>query len=154
MRQSILESNVMMYGAFCPQVLHRLTARHSPTHKHSQKAILTLFVRSLLLPLLPPPRVVQVWQAAMQPHLKQLQLVQLMRVGQGLLGYGHHPSKPWAGLWFIALQVRGGALVCMCACAWGKRQRNSSSSSSSRRVTTALSSSPPHPAGFDVNAYH
>jgi hypothetical protein len=42
---------------------------------------------------------------ALLPYLKQLQLGQLVRAGAALLAYGGNPSKPWAGLWFVALQV-------------------------------------------------
>jgi hypothetical protein len=30
-----------------------------------------------------------------------------VRAGAALLAYGGNPSKPWAGLWFVSLQVRG-----------------------------------------------
>lgn len=47
----------------------------------------------------------QSWEAALQPHLKHLQLQQLMRAAEGVMACGHKPAKPWAGLWFVALQV-------------------------------------------------
>lgn len=61
----------------------------------------------------------QAWQATIMPHLKQLQLQQLMRAATGLLSYGHNPTKPWAGLWFVALQVSSGLGFCMCVQVWG-----------------------------------
>jgi hypothetical protein len=42
---------------------------------------------------------------ALLPCLKQLQLGQLVRAGAALLAYGGNPSKPWAGMWFVSLQV-------------------------------------------------
>lgn len=58
----------------------------------------------------------QAWQAAIMPHLKHLQLQQLMRTATGLLSYGHNPTKPWAGLWFVAVQVScGSGVLCVCA---------------------------------------
>jgi hypothetical protein len=49
---------------------------------------------------------------ALLPQLKQLQLGQLIRAGAALLAYGGTPSKPWAGLWFVALQVTAVWRVC------------------------------------------
>jgi hypothetical protein len=59
---------------------------------------------------------------ALLPHLKQLQLGQLVRAGAALLAYGGNPSKPWAGMWFVSLQVGGGvALECVPWVAWCTR---------------------------------
>lgn len=81
-------------------------------HLFTPQELLDILEAALLLSQ-PSNLWLQAWEAAVQPHLKQLQPQQLMQAAEGILGCGHQPSKPWAGVWFVALQVGG--------CKWSLR---------------------------------
>lgn len=55
----------------------------------------------------PSPRWVLSWQDAVMRQLKGLSCRELCTAAEVLLLHDLTPSKPWAGLWCVAMEVRG-----------------------------------------------
>jgi hypothetical protein len=55
----------------------------------------------------PSPRWVQSWQDAVMRQLKGLSCRELCTAAEVLLLHELTPSKPWAGLWCVAMEVMG-----------------------------------------------
>jgi hypothetical protein len=53
----------------------------------------------------PPPRWLLAWQEAVVAHLKGLSCRELSSAAEVMLLHDVQPSRPWAGLWCVAMEV-------------------------------------------------
>jgi len=71
-------------------------------------AVLCCAVQAVCQLSRPPPRWVSCWQDVMVSRLKGLTCREALAAAELLLLHDITPSKPWAGLWCVAMEVRRG----------------------------------------------